>query len=63
MQQHVEVTPTIGYKVEKLVMNNFDFTVFDMSGMDTHRELWETQYKSVDVGLTSPGCHIRSGCR
>jgi signal recognition particle receptor subunit beta len=46
------VTPTIGYKVEKLTLKSFDFTVYDMSGMDTHRDLWETQYKTVDVGLS-----------
>lgn len=49
MQQHLEVTPTIGYKVEKVTLNKFNFTIFDMSGMDNHRDLWETQYKTVDV--------------
>lgn len=47
-QKNVEVTPTIGYNVEKMTKNNFNFTIFDMSGVDTHRDLWETHYKDVD---------------
>lgn len=46
---HLQTTPTIGYEVKKLTMGNFDFTVYDMSGMDTNRDLWESQYHNVDV--------------
>lgn len=47
-QSKIEVTPTIGYNVEKQTKNNFNFTIFDMSGVDTHRDQWETHYKEVD---------------
>lgn len=50
-QTNVEVTPTIGYNVEKFTKNNFNFTIFDMSGVDTHRDLWESHYREVDVSI------------
>lgn len=30
-------------------MNKFDFTIFDMSGNESHRDIWETHYREVDV--------------
>lgn len=50
-EYHLETTPTIGYSLDKLKMGNFDFTIFDMSGMDSHRDLWESHYHEVDVNI------------
>lgn len=44
----VETTPTVGFEVETLKMGNFNFKIYDMSGMDTNRDLWESQYYTVD---------------
>jgi len=42
-----ETTPTIGYSVENFNKKNFNFTIFDMSGQDVYRDLWEKYYQDV----------------
>lgn len=44
-----EVTPTISFETENFSKQNFDFTVFDMSGQQNYRALWEKFYSEVDV--------------
>ncbi|GBG70283.1 hypothetical protein CBR_g6410 [Chara braunii] len=43
-----EVTPTVGYTVEKFSTRMFKFTVVDMSGQANYRQLWQCFYKDVD---------------
>jgi len=43
-----EVTPTISFNTETFSKQNFDFTVFDMSGQTNYRGLWEKFYSEVD---------------
>jgi len=43
-----EVTPTISFETETFSKQNFDFTVFDMSGQQNYRALWEKFYSEVD---------------
>lgn len=40
--QTQDITPTVGYSVEKFQKNNLSFTVFDMSGQTKFRNLWES---------------------
>lgn len=47
--QYQEVVPTVGFKVEQFQKNNIEFTMFDMSGASTHRDLWATYYKECDA--------------
>ena len=42
------VTPTVGFTVEKLTKDNVEFTIFDMSGQSAYRGLWESYYSDVD---------------
>lgn len=43
-----DVTPTVGFTVEKLMKDNVEFTIFDMSGQSAYRGLWESYYGDVD---------------
>lgn len=43
-----EVTPTISYNIETFQKKNFNFTMFDMSGQQKYRDLWEKVYPEVD---------------
>ena len=42
------VTPTVGFTVEKLTKDNVEFTIFDMSGQSAYRGLWESYYSDID---------------
>ncbi|XP_051877808.1 ADP-ribosylation factor-like protein 6 isoform X1 [Pristis pectinata] len=42
-----EITPTIGFNVEKFSTVSLSFTVFDMSGQGRYRYLWEHYYKDA----------------
>eukprot|EP00939_MAST-03C_sp_MAST-3C-sp1_P002417 g2417.t1 len=44
-----EVTPTIGFTLERFRRGKLDFTCFDMSGQSKYRSLWETYYKNCDA--------------
>jgi ADP-ribosylation factor-like protein 6 len=44
-----EVVPTVGFQVEEFAKNNLNFTVFDMSGQDRYRSLWENYYRDVEA--------------
>lgn len=46
-----EVTPTVGFAMERFERGGFTFSVWDMSGASTYRSLWETYYKGVDAVL------------
>ena len=41
--------PTVGFKVEQFTKNNIAFTMFDMSGASTHRDLWTAYYGECDA--------------
>jgi ADP-ribosylation factor-like protein 6 len=41
--------PTIGFSKDSFSKKNFKFDVFDMSGQQKYRQLWENYYKDVDV--------------
>ncbi|XP_051877809.1 ADP-ribosylation factor-like protein 6 isoform X2 [Pristis pectinata] len=41
-----EITPTIGFNVEKFSTVSLSFTVFDMSGQGRYRYLWEHYYNA-----------------
>ena len=43
--------PTVGFQVEEFTKNNLNFTVFDMSGQDRYRSLWENYYRDVQVEI------------
>ncbi|XP_076820795.1 ADP-ribosylation factor-like protein 6 [Clavelina lepadiformis] len=45
---HQDVVPTVGFNVEKFMMSNLVFTVFDMSGQGRYRNLWEHYYKETN---------------
>ncbi|CCI48710.1 unnamed protein product [Albugo candida] len=45
--QTKEIVPTIGFQVEQFSKANLNFTVFDMSGQNRYRNLWETYYDDV----------------
>ncbi|XP_077393234.1 ADP-ribosylation factor-like protein 6 isoform X5 [Festucalex cinctus] len=40
-----EIVPTIGFNIEKFKSSSLSFTVFDMSGQNRYRNLWEHYYK------------------
>ena len=44
-----EVTPTIGFTLEKFRRGKLDFTCFDMSGQGKYRSLWEKHYENCDA--------------
>jgi ADP-ribosylation factor-like protein 6 len=43
-----EVTPTVGYNIEKFEKANVNFTMFDMSGQNKYRDMWSDYCKNVD---------------
>uniref|UniRef100_A0A3Q3VWJ5 ADP-ribosylation factor-like protein 6 n=1 Tax=Mola mola TaxID=94237 RepID=A0A3Q3VWJ5_MOLML len=43
--QEQEIVPTIGFNIEKFKSSSLLFTVFDMSGQNRYRNLWEHYYK------------------
>jgi len=47
--QYSEVVPTVGFKVEQFTKNNINFTMFDMSGASTHRDLWTAYYTEAQA--------------
>ena len=54
--QYNEVVPTVGFKVEQFVKNNIAFTMFDMSGASTHRDLWTAYYGEADAVIYVVDC-------
>lgn len=42
-----EVVPTVGFQQESFDRGNIRFTVFDMSGAESYRSLWEKFYSDV----------------
>jgi hypothetical protein len=50
------VVPTVGFKVEQFVKNNISFTMFDMSGASTHRDLWTAYYAECDAVIYVVDC-------
>lgn len=42
-----EVAPTVGFRVETLSRSSLNITVFDMSGQDKYRNLWEKHFSQV----------------
>lgn len=47
----VETPPTVGFQVEEFTKNKLNFTVYDMSGQNRYRTLWEHYYREVQVRL------------
>ncbi|KAI9144304.1 ADP-ribosylation factor-like protein 6-like protein [Paraphysoderma sedebokerense] len=45
------VPPTVGFKVERFnhASHNLSFTVFDMSGQDRYRDMWELYFDEADA--------------
>ena len=43
------MVPTVGFKVEQFSKNNINFTMFDMSGASTHRDLWTAYYSEAQA--------------
>jgi len=54
--QYDEVVPTVGFKIEQFVKNNISFTMFDMSGASTHRDLWTAYYSDCDAVIYVVDC-------
>jgi ADP-ribosylation factor-like protein 6 len=54
--QYNEVVPTVGFKIEQFVKNNISFTMFDMSGASTHRDLWTAYYAECDAVIYVVDC-------
>ena len=54
--QYEEVVPTVGFKAEQFAKNNIAFTMFDMSGASTHRDLWTHYYKECDAVIYVIDC-------
>jgi ADP-ribosylation factor-like protein 6 len=44
-----EVTPTVGFSMDRFERGGFTFSVWDMSGAGAYRSLWETYYKEADA--------------
>jgi ADP-ribosylation factor-like protein 6 len=44
-----EVTPTVGFSMDRFERGGFTFSVWDMSGAGAYRSLWETYYKETDA--------------
>ncbi|KAF7629908.1 hypothetical protein Mgra_00009097 [Meloidogyne graminicola] len=45
--QSTNITPTVGYNIEKFSSSGMTFSAYDMSGQSRYRNLWETQYKNI----------------
>ena len=46
----------MGFKIEQFVKNNISFTMFDMSGASTHRDLWTAYYAECDAVIYVVDC-------
>ena len=44
-----EVTPTVGFAMDRFERGGFTFSVWDMSGAGAYRSLWDTYYKEADA--------------
>ncbi len=44
-----ESTPTVGFAKEEFEVNNVKFMVYDMSGQNRYRDMWETYYSDVEA--------------
>jgi GTPase SAR1 family protein len=44
-----EVVPTVGFQVEEFKRKGVKFTIFDMSGQDKYRSIWENYYQDVQA--------------
>ncbi|XP_038132327.1 ADP-ribosylation factor-like protein 6 isoform X3 [Cyprinodon tularosa] len=47
--QAQDIVPTIGFNIEKFKSSSLSFTVFDMSGQNRYRSLWEHYYKESNA--------------
>jgi ADP-ribosylation factor-like protein 6 len=45
----MEVVPTVGFQVEEFKRKGVKFTIFDMSGQDKYRSIWENYYQDVQA--------------
>ncbi|ETO25924.1 hypothetical protein RFI_11211 [Reticulomyxa filosa] len=52
-EQLKELNPTVGFQAEQFTFNSILFTVFDMSGQNRYRSLWEYYF---DVCFGSHNC-------
>lgn len=43
-RKKLELNPTVGFQAEEFIFNNVVFDVFDMSGQNKYRNLWEYYY-------------------
>lgn len=49
ISEKISVTPTIGFRVERVRVNSVNMTLIDMSGQGRYRNLWEYYYKECDA--------------
>lgn len=42
------MSPTIGFGVEKFCRNKIKFTLFDMSGQENYRNLWQFYFEEAE---------------
>ncbi len=42
------IPATVGFNTEKIITKNMNLTIFDMSGSNRYRNLWEHYYREVD---------------
>lgn len=47
-RKKLELNATIGFQSEEFEYNNIIFNVFDMSGQNKYRNLWEYYYEEID---------------
>jgi ADP-ribosylation factor-like protein 6 len=43
------ITPTVGFNMEKFSVKSLNFTTYDMSGQSRYRNLWEAYYREADA--------------
>jgi small GTP-binding protein len=48
-KKNKSTVPTIGFNKDSFSKKNFKFNIFDMSGQQKFRPLWENYYKDADV--------------
>ncbi|GAQ88964.1 ADP-ribosylation factor [Klebsormidium nitens] len=49
MERPSQVVPTVGFSVEKFVLDGMALTVVDMSGQEKYVKLWESFYKDIQA--------------
>eukprot|EP00696_Hemimastix_kukwesjijk_P015133 gnl/Hemi2/3262_TR1146_c0_g1_i1.p1 gnl/Hemi2/3262_TR1146_c0_g1~~gnl/Hemi2/3262_TR1146_c0_g1_i1.p1 ORF type:complete len:184 (+),score=40.03 gnl/Hemi2/3262_TR1146_c0_g1_i1:199-750(+) len=54
-----EITPTVGFSVEKFSHKRLNFTCYDMSGHNSYRNLWAFHYKESDGIIFVVDCEDR----